>query len=100
MFEITDPRFAARMAAHIDLANQQAREASADKVSLSMLDATCRYNAWLWAMTSDDLADFRSKRDTALEFILEQTRLRFEKHYDDYVAHFDSQILAQRPPRT
>ncbi len=96
MFEITDPRFAARMGAFIDLANQQAREASVDKVSLSMLDATCRYNVWLWAMTSDTLPEFQSKRAEALQFILEQTRLRFEKHYDDYVTHFDSQIVAER----
>ena len=63
MFEIADPRFSARADAHINLSNAQCRDASADKVTLSMIDASCR----------------------------------FDKHFDEYVANFDSYIVAQRP---
>ncbi len=97
MFKIIDPRYADRMAAHIELSNQQAREASVDKVSLSMIDASCRYNVWLWAITSPDTAAFETKRKQALETLLEETRRRFNAHYDDYIASFDTQIVAQRP---
>ena len=97
MFEITDPRFTARVAAHIELSNQQSREASVDKVSLSMIDASCRYNVWLWAMTSPDTTEFASRRGKALEILLAETERRFNAHYDDYAATFETEIVAQRP---
>ena len=97
MFEITDPRFSARMAAHIELSNQQAREASVDKVSLSMIDASCRYNVWLWAVTSKDTAEFETKRNQALEILLAETKRRFDTHFNDYAATFETEIVAQRP---
>ena len=97
MFEITDPRFTARVAAHIDLSNQQARETSVDRVSLSMIDASCRYNVWLWAVTSKDTAEFETKRNQALDILLAETRRRFDAHYDDYAKTFETEIVAQRP---
>ncbi len=97
MFEIPDPRFATRVAAHIDLSNQQAREASVDKVSLSMIDASCRYNVWLWAVSSPDHAEFAARRSKALEILLAETERRFNAHYDDYDSTFETEIMAQRP---
>ncbi len=97
MFEIADPRFTARVAAHIELSNQQAREASVDKVSLSMIDASCRYNVWLWAVTSPDTTEFAARRSKALEILLAETERRFNAHYDDYAATFETEIVAQRP---
>ena len=98
MFKIPDPRFVARMTAHIDLSNQQAREASVDRVSLSMIDASCRYNVWLWAITSKDTAEFDARRSQALETLLAETKRRFDAHYDDYAKTFESEIVAKRPP--
>ncbi len=97
MFEIADPRFSARMAAHIELSNQQAQQASVDKVSLSMIDASCRYNVWLWAVTSPDTAEFTTRRSKALEILLAETERRFNAHFDDYAANFAAEIVAQRP---
>ena len=96
MFEITDPRFSARMAAHIELSNQQAREASVDKVSLSMIDASCRYNVWLWAVASEDVEALKAVRAEALQALLQETARRFEKHFDQYVENYDPYILAHR----
>ncbi len=97
MFEIADPRFSARADAHINLSNAQCREASADKVTLSMIDASCRFDVWLWAVTSRDVTEFQGHRAEALELLLTETRRRFDKHFDEYVANFDSYIVAQRP---
>ena len=96
MFEITDPRFSNRADAHIILSNEQCREASVDKVSLSMIDASCRFNVWLWAVTSKDVAEFQSKRAQALEVLLAETTRRFDHHFDDYVKNFDTFVVAQR----
>ena len=96
MFEIADPRFSARADAHINLSNAQCRDASADKVTLSMIDASCRFDVWLWAVTSLDVAEFQGHRAEALELLLAETRRRFDKHFDEHVANFDSYIIAQR----
>ena len=96
MFEITDPRFSARADAHIELSNKQTREASVDKVSLSMIDASCRFNVWLWAATSKDVLEFQSKRAQALETLLMETRRRFDSQFDDYARNFDTYVIAQR----
>ena len=95
-FEIPDPRFSARADAHIELSNKQTREASVDKVSLSMIDASCRFNVWLWAGTSEDVEAFKSRREQALEFLLAETRRRFDKHFDEYAENFGPYILDQR----
>ena len=95
MFEITDPRFSNRADAHIILSNEQCREASVDKVSLSMIDASCRFNVWLWAVTSKDVAEFQSKRAQALEVLLSETAQRFGRHFEDYTKNFDEYITAQ-----
>ena len=100
MFEIADPRFNARTDEFIAVANKQANDAAHDKVSLSFLDGSCRYYAWLWAATSKDEADFAAKRAQALEVLLTETRQRFEKHADDYAKNFQAYIVAQRKPRT
>jgi len=96
MFEIADPRFAARADAHIELSNKQCQEASVDRVSLSTLDASCRFNAWLWAVTSQDGPELQSKRAQALQILLAETERRFNKHFDEYVQNFDAYVVAQR----
>ena len=96
MFKITDPRFAARADAHIELSNKQTREASVDKVSLSMIDASCRFNVWLWAATSKDVPELQSHRAEALQILLRETEQRFNAHFEDYAKNFDTYIIAQR----
>ena len=95
-FEIPDPRFSARADAHIELSNKQTREASVDKVSLSMIDASCRFSVWLWAVASKDVEQLKSQHAEARQALLEETARRFDKHFDQYVANYDAYIMAQR----
>ena len=94
--EIPDPRFLARADAHIDLSNRQCNEAPAGTVTLSMIDASCRFSVWLWAVASQDVAQLKSQRAEALQALMEETARRFEKHFDQYVDNYDAYIMAQR----
>ena len=94
--EITDPRFMARADAHIDLSNRQCGEAPAGSVTLSMIDASCRFSVWLWAVASEDVEALKKVRAEALQALLEETARRFDKHFDQYVENYDPYILAQR----
>jgi hypothetical protein len=96
MLEITDPRFMARADAHIDLSNRQCNEAPAGSVTLSMIDASCRFSVWLWAVASQDVAQLKSQRAEALQALLEETARRFDKHFDQYVENYEPYIMAQR----
>ena len=84
-----DELFFKRADAHIDLANEQLKDASRGKVSASMMYATARFNAWVTACEADSDDDLRSGKGESIEYFVAQYRSMLEENLDDYIGNFD-----------
>ena len=85
-----DELFFKRADAHIDLANEQLKDASRGKVSASMMYATARFNAWVTACEADSDDDLRSGKGESIEYFVAQYRSMLEENLNDYIGNFDS----------
>ncbi len=89
MSDASDPHFFDRMNALVKLANHQCADASADQVSHAFINASSRFNVWLWAVTSADVNDMKSRREEALKILMQETYDSFNRQFDEYAANFD-----------
>ncbi len=85
-----DEHFYERADAHIDLSNDQLKDAEKGKVSASMMYASARYNAWLSAGGFPYGEAMAESRDKIIEYFVGQYRLALEENLDDYIANFDT----------
>lgn len=76
----------------IKLANEKCDAMRNGKVSTTMLFATARFNAFMFASMAKDLAEFKQQRELATEYFTQQYQQAFvenlndyEKNYADYV---------------
>lgn len=65
-------------------ANQQAETLSPDVVNSALQYAAARYNAFVVAANTDDLAD---EKDAAVKYLTKHYRDLLIEHLDDYIAH-------------
>jgi hypothetical protein len=85
----SDEGFFKRADAHIDVANDQLKDASRGKVSASLMYATARFNAWVTACTADSGEDLQNHRDETIDYFVAQYRKMLEENLDDYIANFE-----------
>jgi len=76
----------------IALANDQCDKHKNGKVSTSILFSAARFNAFMYASTAKDQADYLKDKDMAIEYLTEQYKKvltenlnEYEKNYNDYV---------------
>lgn len=84
-----DQQFFDRADAHIRLSNQQSLDASAGKVSASMLFASARFAAFITARGHDSSAEMQTKRDEDIEYFVGEYRKMLADNMDDYIENFD-----------
>ena len=84
-----DQFFYRRANAHIDLSNEQLKQAEQGKVSASMMYGTARFNASLTASGYTSGAQMVGKRSETIDYFVREYRLMLEEHFDEYIANFE-----------
>ncbi|HEY9200948.1 MAG TPA: DUF3144 domain-containing protein [Gammaproteobacteria bacterium] len=91
--EERDEKFWQMTDEYIQLANKQCDSERNGKVSTSLLFSAARFNAFMFASTSRDLADFQKDKAMAIEYFtnlyreaLEENLNDYEKNYKDYIS--------------
>ncbi len=76
----------------IQQANDQCDKHKNGKVSTSILFSAARFNAFMYASTAKNHAEYLKDKDMAIEYLTEQYKKvlienldDYEKNYDDYV---------------
>jgi len=88
MTEKIDEAFYERADAHINLSNQQLKDAALGKVSASMMYGLARFNAWVSANGFANASDMTAGRQETLEYFVAQYKMMLEDNLDDYIANF------------
>lgn len=89
MIEHRDGRYYQHANAHIQLSNEQLKEAIPGQVLSAMIHATSRFCTWAWASASASAEDYESRKQQALNGYLEECRRQFEDHFNDHARNFD-----------
>lgn len=84
-----DEKFYERADAHINLSNEQLKEAGLIKVNDSMMYALVRFNAWVSANGFDSAHEMSVARDEIIEYFSNQYKAMLEENVDNYIANFD-----------
>ena len=90
-----DQPFFDRADAHIRLSNEQTRDASAGKVSASMLFANARFAAFITATGHESSDEMRAHRDQDIEYFVGEYRAMLADNMDDYIENFDDYMTEQ-----
>jgi len=91
-----DKAFYDRANAHINLANQQLKQAEFGKVSASMMYATARFNTSLTALGYHSGAEMAAQRQKNIDYFVNDYRLMLEEHLDDYIKNFEPYMKLAR----
>ncbi|MBA4108725.1 MAG: DUF3144 domain-containing protein [Leptothrix sp. (in: Bacteria)] len=84
-----DPTFFDRADSFIHLANEHCANIGRGKVSASLMYSSARFQAWNAATWSESSAEMQTKRDEALNYLVEQYRSMLEENIDDYIKNFE-----------
>ena len=84
-----DDQFYNRADAHINLSNEQMKEAGLVKVNDSMMYSVVRFNAWVSASGFDSGEEMAAAREEIIEYFSTQYRMMLEENLDNYIANFD-----------
>ena len=87
-----DDAFYARADAHINLANEEAEEASHEAVNASMMFASARFSAFLSARGFKSGEAMAAKREETVEYFVAGFRQMFEGNLDAYIRNFDAYL--------
>ncbi len=94
MTDDVDESFYDRADEHINLANDQGREAARGKVSASFMYAVARYNAWVSASGFSSGADMKAAQVETIAFFTKQYQSMLEENLNDYSKNFDCYMKA------
>ncbi len=83
-WEITD--------AFINLANEQCDKHRNGQVSTSMLFSAARFNAFMFASTSNNREEFMKEREMAIEYFTQQYKQVLTENLRDYEKNFDDYL--------
>lgn len=91
--EERDEEFWAMTDEFINLANNQCDKHNNGKVSTSILFSAARFNAFMFASTTENVAELLKDKELAVEYFtsqykkaLEENLSDYEKNYKDYIA--------------
>ena len=82
--EELDAQYRALVDSFIDLANKQAEHSNIENVSMAMLHASSRFNAFVVSSHAPTLADFEKEQDQARAFFLSKYEEMLTDNLDDY----------------
>lgn len=89
MVNDVDDKFYNRADAHINLSNEQLKDAGLIKVSDSMMYSVVRFNAWVSASGFDSASEMKASREEIMEYFTAQYRMMLEENLDNYITNFD-----------
>jgi hypothetical protein len=90
MADQVDDEFFYRADAHIALSNQQMKSASRSVVSVSMMYATARFNAWSAFIDHASAEGLALDRQEVIDYFVGQYQLMLEENIDDHIRNFES----------
>ncbi|WP_020396594.1 DUF3144 domain-containing protein [Thiolinea disciformis] len=94
MSEEIDESFYTRADAHIELSNQQIHEnTDGEKVSLSMMYAAARFNAWLSATGYNSAQELKKAKAEQMKYFMGEYRQMLEENFDDYIENFQHYMM-------
>lgn len=97
-----DREFRTMVDAFIDLANRKGEMAPHENVGMALLYAAARFNSFVVAAHSPDLARYEADRDTAIEFFTREYLRMLNENLDDYRKVYDETLkyahLMAKPP--
>ena len=79
-----DKEFRRIVDSFIHLANEHSGNANRENVSMALLYAAARFNAFIVASQAPDLKKFESDREAAFEFFLGEYKKMLKENLDDY----------------
>jgi hypothetical protein len=85
-----DDAFYARADAHIHLANDQLKEATAGTVSASLMFGASRFNAWRSATGFSTKEEMLAAREETLAYFVAEYEKCLIENLDDYIENFES----------
>ena len=92
-----DEKFFDRADAHIHLSNDHLADATAGKVSASMMYGCARFNAWISASGFQSGEEMAAKRAETIEYFVTGYRQMLEANLDEYIANFDAYMKSKNP---
>ncbi len=90
MAEPFDDAFYVRADAHINLSNDQTKDAPREMVNASMLFASARFCAWLSAGGYQSGDSMGQKKDEIVDYFVDGFRQMLEGNLDAYIKNFDA----------
>ena len=76
----------------IDLANSLAETAHPENVSMALLFAAARFNAFVVALHAEDLNKYNQDQDKAMEFFSGEYQRMLEENLEDYQQVFNEDL--------
>ena len=89
MPEDVDDAFYKRADAHIDLSNEQLKDAGRGKVSASMMYSLARFNAWVSACEFQAPEQMAGALEETVDYFTAEYRKMLEENFNDYITHFN-----------
>ena len=79
----------------INLANTQCDNHNNGKVSTSILFSAARFNAFMFASTTKDVAELLKDKEMAIEYFTSQYKKVLEENLNDYEKNYKDYITAK-----
>lgn len=93
--EDLDKQFRNVADAFIHLANKQAETVPRENVSMALLYAAARFNAFIVASHAPDEGKYQRDREAAFEFFLREYKRMLKENLDDYAKIYGENKYAQ-----
>lgn len=93
------PEFWERADQVIALANEQCMHSGGNEVATSLLYAAARFNAFLVASKSNDVAKMQAEKEGAVAFFTEQYKRMLNDNFNDYINNFDKYTQPSSAPQ-
>ena len=87
-----DEEFWAITDEYIKLANKQCDSHRNGKVSTAFQFSAARFNAFMFATTTDDVEQFKKEKEMAIEYFTTQYRQALEENIKDYEKNYSDYI--------
>lgn len=87
--EDIDKEFRRMVDSFINLANEHGEKGVRENVSMALLYAASRYNAFIVSSHATSVEDYDASREKAYEFFLDQYKKMLTENLDDYRKIYD-----------
>jgi len=95
MTEFNDTSFDERVAANVNLFNEQRNSVPPHNVAASAAFAAARYTVWATAAQMASGSDLAARRQEALDTFANGYRQMLEEHLDDFIANYNTYFQPQ-----